>query len=253
MLGLFQTVWHDDGETLYEATWYPVIYAAAAAWQAGDLTPDEFANDFPSAFFGADDASYGDDVGDLATALGSSNRRLLVRADRRALLGRSVRCRGRDVRFAGSDLRAVRLSAESVEQNLYFKRPPLHANAAFVMFLAARRYDALARKFQIASEVRAMYADALAHAASDPEQTERDLLWCRYWMWELRDAYEDLAPLYARAWRYESRDGHLREQPRAVSPCRAEGDRAGRRVLPRRCKRMLQTKTLPPFDRSCRP
>ena len=28
-------------------------------------------------------------------------------------------------------------------------------------------------------------------------------------MWELRDAYEDLAPLYARAWRYESRDGHL--------------------------------------------
>ncbi len=35
VLGLFQTVWHDDGETLYEATWYPVIYAAAAAWQSG--------------------------------------------------------------------------------------------------------------------------------------------------------------------------------------------------------------------------
>jgi hypothetical protein len=28
-------------------------------------------------------------------------------------------------------------------------------------------------------------------------------------MWELRDAYEDLAPLYARAWQDESRDGHL--------------------------------------------
>ncbi len=37
----------------------------------------------------------------------------------------------------------------------------------------------------------------------------RDLMWCKYWMWELRDAYEDLAPLYAQAWRYESRDGHL--------------------------------------------
>ena len=55
VLGLFQTVWHDDGETLYEATWYPVIYAAAAAWQAGDVAPDRFANDFPSAFFGVDD------------------------------------------------------------------------------------------------------------------------------------------------------------------------------------------------------
>jgi hypothetical protein len=28
-------------------------------------------------------------------------------------------------------------------------------------------------------------------------------------MWELRDAYEDLEPLYSRAWLYESRDGHL--------------------------------------------
>ena len=77
------------------------------------------------------------------------------------------------------------------------------------MFLAARRYDALARKFQIAGEVRAMYADAVAHEASDRNGPLRDLYWCRYWMWELRDAYEDLAPLYERAWRYESRDGHL--------------------------------------------
>ena len=54
-----------------------------------------------------------------------------------------------------------------------------------------------------------MYADAVARAATDPDATQRDLLWCKYWMWELRDTYEDLAPLYSRAWRYESRDGHL--------------------------------------------
>ena len=29
MLGMFMTVWHDDGETLYEATWPAVAYAAA--------------------------------------------------------------------------------------------------------------------------------------------------------------------------------------------------------------------------------
>ena len=34
VLGLFQTVWHDDGESLYEATWYPVTFAAANAWRA---------------------------------------------------------------------------------------------------------------------------------------------------------------------------------------------------------------------------
>ena len=32
VLGLFDTVWNDDGETLFEATWYPVLYAAADAW-----------------------------------------------------------------------------------------------------------------------------------------------------------------------------------------------------------------------------
>ena len=34
VLGMFETVWHDDGESLYEATWAPVVFAAASAWQA---------------------------------------------------------------------------------------------------------------------------------------------------------------------------------------------------------------------------
>ncbi|MGC1380049.1 MAG: hypothetical protein WA814_03360, partial [Candidatus Baltobacteraceae bacterium] len=110
---------------------------------------------------------------------------------------------------ANVDLRQVRLLAEAVETDRYFKTPPLHANAAAVILLAARRYDVLARTFQIDAEVRAMYADAIAHAATDRDRTLRDLFWSRYWMWELRDAYEELAPLYARAWKYESRDGHL--------------------------------------------
>ena len=69
VLGLFQTVWHDDGETLYEATWYPVIYAAAAAWQSGGVDDATFAASFPSAFFGAQDASYSTDVAQLGEVL----------------------------------------------------------------------------------------------------------------------------------------------------------------------------------------
>jgi hexosaminidase len=208
LLGLFQTVWHDDGETLYEATWYPVLYAAAASWQTDDVAPERFAADFPAAFFGVDERSYSSD----ANQLGEILRRLeppqsYQQTD--ALFWADPFDDQTRANFTAADLRAVRLAAESVEEDRYFARPPLHANAAFVMFLAARRYDALARKFQIAAEVRAMYADAVAHARDDRTTTLRDLLWCRYWMWELRDAYEDLAPLYARAWRYESREGHL--------------------------------------------
>ena len=205
-LGLFMTVWHDDGETLYEATWYPVLYAAAAAWQNGDLDPKAFAADFPGAFFGADDPRYAGDVAKLAVIL-----RALEAApyDRTNALFWTDAFDAAGARMAKVDLPQIRLDAEAVEKHLYFAHPPLHANAAFVMFLAARRYDALARKFQIAAEVRDMYADAAAHVNDPTGPSLRDLYWCRYWMWELRDAYEDLAPLYARAWRYESRDGHL--------------------------------------------
>jgi hypothetical protein len=209
VLGLFQTVWHDDGETLYEATWYPVIYAAATAWQDDDLVPERFAWDYPSAFFGVDDQRYSSNVYQLATALHLLEPLNYSYGQTDALFWADPFDPAAAAQAADADVRQVRLSAEDVQADRYFERPPLHANAAFVMLLAARRYDVLGRKFQIAAEVRAMYADALAHAKTDSDTTLRDLYWCRYWMWELRDAYEDLAPLYARAWRYESREGHL--------------------------------------------
>jgi hexosaminidase len=209
VLGAFQTVWHDDGETLYEATWYPVIYAASAAWESRDVALDRFAADFPAAFFGSGDASYSTDVAELGGTLRLLESPPASYGQTDALFWSDPFGAGGAPSFPADTLRAVRLAVESVEQDRYFARPPLHANAAFVMFLAARRYDTLARKFQIAAEVQAMYADALAHAGTDRETTLRDLYWCRYWMWELRDSYEDLAPLYAQAWRYESRDGHL--------------------------------------------
>lgn len=204
--GLFETVWHDDGESLFEATWYPVLYAAASAWQAGDA-PDRFAADFPSAFFGVDDPAYSSDVVTLGDQLSRVTAARYDTTD--ALFWSDAFDEAAERRMGAVDLQAVRLAAESVEQHLYAAAPPLHANAAFVMFLAARRYDALARKFQIASEVRQMYADAVTHAGDENGPTLRDLFACRYWMWELRDSDEELARLYARAWRYEDRLGHL--------------------------------------------
>ncbi len=210
VLGLFETVWHDDGETLYEATWFPVLYAAAAAWQGGDAAPDRFARDFPSAFFGVDDAAYAADALSLGTILRTFEPAGAPGAiPTNALFWSDPFDAAAAAQVTQAGVSAARLAAESVELHRYFGRPPLHANAAAVMLLAARRYDALGRKLQIGAEVRAMYSDALAHAANDRDTTLRDLLWCRYWMWELRDAYEALAPPYADAWRYESRDGHL--------------------------------------------
>ena len=209
VLGLFQTVWHDDGETLYEATWYPVIYAAAAAWQSGGVDGATFAASFPSAFFGAQDVRYSADIARLGEVLRALEPAQGGYGQTDGLFWADPFDPAAESLASNVDVSQLRRAAESVQQNGYFATPPLHANAAFVMFLAARRYDALGRKLQMPGEIRAMYADALAHAATDRDRTVRDLYWCKYWMWELRDAYEDIAPLYARAWRYESRDGHL--------------------------------------------
>ncbi|HEY1682548.1 MAG TPA: glycoside hydrolase family 20 zincin-like fold domain-containing protein [Candidatus Tumulicola sp.] len=207
VLGAFETVWHDDGESLYEATWYPVLYAAAQAWESRDVDPQTFAASYPSAFFGVDDPRYARDVRSLAAVTNALETSEYDTTN--ALFWTDPFDVPAQARMAKVDLRQVRLDVESVERHLIDARPPLHANAAFVTFLAARRLDALARKFQIGAEVRAMYADAVANIDELNGPTLRDLYWCRYWMWELRDTYEELAPLYERAWRYESRDGHL--------------------------------------------
>jgi hexosaminidase len=246
VLGAFEAVWHDDGETLYEATWYPVVYAAAAAWQDGDLQPQAFASDFPSAFFGVDDPTYGADVAALGAAL-RALKPAQSYGQTDALFWGDPFDAAIAAQIGTSGLREVRLSAEGVENDRYFTSPPLHPNAAYVMFLAARRYDVLARKAQIGTEVRAMYADALAHAQSDPETTLRDLFWCRYWMWELRDAYEDLAPLYERAWRYESRSSHL---PSNLERYHLAAQKAIERAdaLYRVTREYLTSKSLPPLE-----
>jgi hypothetical protein len=196
VLGLFQTVWNDDGESLFEATWYPVIYSAVSAWEQASVDPARFQADFPSAFFGSSDAGYGEDIANLAAIQShladaydySSN--YLMWADPFDPLA--------SAHMDKVDIRSLRLQAEAVEQHLLQHTPPLHANAARVMFLAARKYDFIGRKFQAAREIREYYAP-----------NYRGLAWAKYWFWELRDGYEELEPLYAAAWRYENRESHL--------------------------------------------
>ncbi len=207
VLGLFQTVWHDDGETLYATTWYPVLYAAADAWDARDLSPRAFARAFPHAFFASNDPRYASDILALADAVHRLDAAPHEWTDR--LFWSDPFLSENQSAMKGIDLSAVRLEAERVEQHLLTHTPRAHRGAAFAEFVAARRIDVLARAYQIAHEVRYYYRDAQAHIGEKNGPSFRDLLWCKYWFWELRDWYEGLAPLYARAWKNESRPGHL--------------------------------------------
>jgi hypothetical protein len=104
----------------------------------------------------------------------------------------------------------VRLEAEGILDDLHAVTPPMHANAAAVMALAARRYDALARRFQIGFEAKADYDDARANVGqTDDGIVYRNLNLAKYLCWELRDDLLAIEPLYRAAWQYESRPGAL--------------------------------------------
>lgn len=254
VLGLFQTVWHDDGETLFEATWYPVVYAAASAWEAGSVDRARYAADFPHAFFGSDDARYADDIAALArarTALHGHNPReygdYLFWGD---VLAPDLLAGGPREPLTDAVLSDVRLAAEGAMDHLRLAPPPpLHANAAAVLALAARRYDTLGREYQIGREARGYYDDARANADGKHDGfVYRGLFVTKYLFWEQRDAMLALEPLVRRAWEYENRTSHeasvLERYHLAAQRAIERADRVSDTVY----REYVAKKTLPTFD-----
>ena len=208
VLGMFMTVWHDDGESLYEATWYPLAFAAASAWQDRDVDRSRFARAFAWEFFGSTDPRWADSLQrferiDAQLAKDDDPSDYLFWSDPfNAQIGDRVR--------GSLDLTSLRLEAEGILDDLHAALPPMHANAAGVMALAARRYDALARRFQIGFEAKADYDNARANVGQTDEGiVYRNLNLAKYLCWELRDDLLAIEPLYRAAWNYESRPGGL--------------------------------------------
>ncbi|HEV8022208.1 MAG TPA: hypothetical protein VGP41_13130, partial [Candidatus Lustribacter sp.] len=209
VLGMYETVWHDDGESLYEATWAPVAFAAATAWQAAPVDRATWHRTFAQAFFGADGAGFAADLDDLAAI--RDGLRTPPESDSPNYLFWADPFEPRiQARMQTLDLAGMRVRAERVLTHLAHARAPLNAAAVRVMRLAALRYDSLARRYQIGKEARDYYDDARAHVAThDAGIVERSLNVAKYLCWEMRDEITALEPLYAAAWNYESRPAGL--------------------------------------------
>jgi hypothetical protein len=205
---MFMTVWHDDGESLYEATWYPIAFAAASAWQRSDVDRSRFPAAFAAEFFGTQDPRYARSLERLRSIdvnLGADDdpSNYLFWADPfDAKIGDRIR--------SSVDVTKLRLDAEAILSDLGGATPPLHANAARVLALAARRYDALGRRYEIGVETKRYYDDARAHVGeTNDSPVYRGLNLAKYLCWELRDDLLAIEPLYRDAWMYESRPAAL--------------------------------------------
>lgn len=247
VLGMFMTVWHDDGETLFEATWPAVAYAAATAWQRRPVDDAAWHRSFARAFFGSDDPRFADDL-DLLQAI-----RPLIRTTPSDppdyLFWRDPFDPRLQARAQTLDLAGVRNRAETVLQHLWTARPPLHAHAAAAMRLGALRYDRLARRLQIGKEAHDYYDDGRAHATKPGvSQVYRSLGVAKYLCWELRNELAEIEPLYAASWRYESTEPGLDRMRAHYRVAEDDAQRCADRIDGVMREDYLRGGTVPPWD-----
>lgn len=207
--GVLNTSWDDDGDAIFAQTWYGVLFGAAAGWQPGESSIEEFQRNYGRVFHGDTTGKIDEAQRKLIAAHATLQRaqvgdasNFLFWLDPWSEEGRVTAQRllpvVRDVRLAAED--ALVLLLEARRQQL---REP---EALDAIELGARRIDFLAAKFQFAEEVIGMYARA--RDSTNRPSAGRDLsdiTGINGRLQDLRDGYAVLRDLYERAWLAENR------------------------------------------------
>jgi hypothetical protein len=159
VMGMMNTTWDDDGESLFEMGWYGIVLGAAASWQDTPVVIDSFDRSFDWSFFRND----GDHFVKAIRALGSVNTLLGI--------GPTDELFWRDpftTNFQNLSRRLLdksqqmRLQVENANESLLLNQQRARRNQSMVpaMRLAADRFDHLGRRMQVAEKFSRDYWDA---------------------------------------------------------------------------------------------
>jgi hypothetical protein len=203
---MLNTTWDDDGETLFEMSWYGIVLGAAASWQSGGLDQSRFDADFDWAFFGND----GDQFVKAIHALGSVNTVLGTRTtDDVFWRDPFTTSFQNDARANAGKIRQMRLQVETALEDLLRNRQRARRNATMIpaMILAAQRLDHLGRRAQTVEKLSREYWDAYLnlgdHARVRPLRRYYSPIYN-----QLREMAEELSALresYREQWLAENR------------------------------------------------
>jgi hypothetical protein len=159
VMGMMNTSWDDDGESLFEMGWYGIVLGAAASWQDTPVVLDSFDRGFDWSFFRND----GDQFVRAIRALGGVNMLLGT--------GPSDELFWRDPFTTNFQLLArrlldksqqMRLQVENANESLLTNQERARRNQSMIpaMRLAAERFDHLGRRIQVAERFSRDYWDA---------------------------------------------------------------------------------------------
>ena len=206
--GELNTSWDDDGEALFNQTWYGVLFGAAAGWQQGESSIDEFENSFGLIF-------HDDTTGliDQAQRKLSAAHALLSKAgvgdasnylfwldpwsDEGKLMAQRIRPVTHDLRILAE---SAMVYVAKAERPLLLEHDALDAVA-----LGARKMDFIGMKFQFADEVVQMYARASDTTTKTISRDLADITGVNGRLQDLRDGYSLIRDEYEKAWLRENR------------------------------------------------
>jgi hypothetical protein len=205
-LGMMNTTWDDDGETLFEMTWHGIVLGAAVSWQDKPVDLEAFDDDFDWAFFRTE----GDEfttalrmLGHVQTILGAGPTDELFWRDPFTANFQ------RQARTLSAQVREMRLAVESADEFLLRNEGKPRRNQSMIpaLRLAAQRFDHLGRRMQVMEKFSKDYWDAYLNLGDRRRVGRLRNYWGNIYN-NLREMTEELTILresYRRQWLAENR------------------------------------------------
>ncbi|MGB7264548.1 MAG: glycoside hydrolase family 20 zincin-like fold domain-containing protein, partial [Terracidiphilus sp.] len=213
--GALTTVWNDDGEGLFNMDWYGVLFGAVAAWQPGQSSIADYQDAYGAVFHL-----------DPSGKINSAEKELMAAQEALANAGTGMSSDqlfwldpwSTQGQLASAKIlpqaQALRLHAERaivlVEQARFDNPKLAEPDALTAMDLGARRLDLIGFKFELAQEIAAAYAQAIAQQHDKTQRKATSTLLseissdngrCQ----DLRDAYSATKNEYSQVWLGENR------------------------------------------------
>lgn len=213
--GLLNTVWNDDGEGIFDENWFGVLFGAAAAWQPGESSEDEFIASYGLAF-------HGDETGKISQAQQElmAAQAVLRKAD---LYGAEDQYFWVDPFSPDGQQIAAKLDPVAGELRMHAEKAITllaqaraaekleNEEALDAMELGARRIDFIGFKFEAAQDCISEYAKAQAAAADKNRWNEvSEALYTigsnNGRLEDIRDGYSQIGQLFHDAWLKDNRE-----------------------------------------------
>jgi hypothetical protein len=209
-IGALNTTWNDDGESLLDMTWAALTFGAAASWQSGESSIDDFKNSYDWAFYrNNEDNTFAEVIENLdrshvllaGVKLDNASHELFW-SDPFSEVGASTAAKALPVTHD------LRISAERAAESLLHNRAKAHLHAETLddMLLAAWNLDTLGLKIQFTSEISHFYWDAYQNQ-TDKIRVQNDLdemIDINGRLESLRDSITEMRKMYAEGWAREN-------------------------------------------------